>query len=78
MKLTAEEKRDMKVTKQTDGHFCADWDYMSVSAWTVEYECCVDFPKSRLGRIINWFVMLRFNLGWLIGRHLKRAFERHD
>lgn len=54
-----------------DGHYCNDWDGLAVSAWTPEYECCVDFKKSRLGLVINWFAMRRFYLKWwwIVGRY---------
>ena len=55
---------DRKVTSQIDGHYCFDWDELAVSAWTQEYDCCTDFPKSILGRVINRFCVWRFNLGW--------------
>lgn len=62
---------EKKVVKQVDGHYCIDWDELAVSAWTHEYDCCIDFPKSRLGRVINWIVMKRFYLQWwwIVGRH---------
>lgn len=73
--MTFEEqlKQDRKICAQTDGHYCYDWDDMAVSAWATEYDCCSDYPKSRLGRLINWLVMLRFDLcfWWRIGRHRK-------
>jgi hypothetical protein len=53
-----------KVIAQIDGHFCYDWDGLAVSAHTMEYDSCVCFPKSRLGRLINRFAVLRFNFGW--------------
>ena len=65
------EQREAKVAAQLDGHYCFDWDELAVSAWTFEYDCCSCYPKSRLGRIVNWFVMLRFYFDWWwkIGRH---------
>ena len=67
-------ERDRKIAAQIDGHYCYDWDEMAVSAWTPEYDCCSDFKKTRLGRIINRFVMWRFNLGWwwVVGQHAKK------
>lgn len=72
--------REARVLKQRDGHWCMDWDGMAVSAWTNEYDCCTDYPKSHLGRFIGWFVLRWFNLHywWLIGRHFKRASEPRD
>lgn len=63
--------RDAKVCAEIDGHWCYDWDGLAVSAWTTEYDACVDFKKTRLGRVINWFVMRRFELSWwwIVGRH---------
>lgn len=55
------EDRDKRVAAQIDGHYCYDWDEMAVSAWTFEYDCCTDYKKSWLGRIINRVVMWRFN-----------------
>lgn len=74
------ESHEKWMASRIDGHYCSDWDEMAVSAWTYEYDCCTDYKKSLLGRLINWFVMRRFNFGywWNIGRHLKSAFERHD
>jgi len=68
---------EQKVLQETDGHCCSDWDELPVSAWTLEYLCCVDYPKSRLGKFINWFVMLRHNLNWwwVVGRHGERVNE---
>lgn len=68
--VTAQEK---KILAQTDGHWCNDWDGLVVSARTPEYDCCIDFKKTWRGRIINRFVMWRFNLGWWwhVGRHLE-------
>jgi hypothetical protein len=65
------EAMEQKVVKQLDGHFCVEWDGLAVSAWTCEYDCCIDFPTTRLGRIINWFVMAKFNFiwWWRFGRH---------
>ena len=51
---------DRKVVAQLDGHYCYDWDDMAVSAWTPEYDCCVDFKKTLRGRIVNWFFMKWF------------------
>lgn len=64
-------ERERKILAETDGHWCIDWDGLAVSAWTTEYDCCVDYPKSRMGRMINWFVIKRFNFTWwwIIGRH---------
>jgi hypothetical protein len=61
---------EKKVVKQIDGHWCNDWDGLAVSAWTYEYDCCADFKKTLLGRVINQFVMWRFSFGWwwYIGR----------
>ena len=72
--MTEQMSRDRRVAGQIDGHYCADWDELAVSAWCPEYDCCVCFPKSRLGLAINWFVMKRFNLywWWSIGRHMKK------
>ena len=66
--------QEKKIAGQIDGHCCADWDEMAVSTWTPEYDCCSDFKKTCLGRIINRFVMWRFNLGWwwTVGRHLSK------
>ena len=74
MTLAEQMSRESRVANQIDGHYCMDWDEMAVSAWTPEYDCCCDFEKSRLGRIINWYVMLRFNFGWwwTVGRHFKK------
>lgn len=55
---------ERKVLAQVDGHWCNEWDGMAVSSHTMEYDSCIDFPKSQLGRIINWFYVRRFNLGW--------------
>jgi hypothetical protein len=54
---------ERRVLCQQDGHYCPDWDYMAVSAWTTEYDSCL-CAKTRLGRIINLFAVWRFNLGW--------------
>ena len=74
MTLNKQMAWERKVVSQIDGHYCYDWDELPVSAWTCEYSCCGDFEKSRLGRVINWFVMLRFNFGWwwTVGRHFKK------
>lgn len=56
--------RDAEVLKQTDGHFCWEWDGLAVSAWTQEYDSCICFRKSRLGRVINQICAWRFNFGW--------------
>ena len=40
--------QEKKIAGQIDGHYCADWDEMAVSAWTPEYDCCSDFKKTRL------------------------------
>ena len=66
---------EKKVLAQIDGHWCNDWDGLAVSAWTCEYDNCVDFKKTRLGQFINWFVMARFNLlmWWRYGRHIKKS-----
>jgi hypothetical protein len=53
-------EQDRKVLAQVDGHWCNDWDGLAVSAWTPEYDCCVDFDKTLRGRIINWFFMKWF------------------
>jgi hypothetical protein len=60
-----------------DGHFCNDWDGLAVNAWTYEYDCCTDFKKTWRGRIINRFVMWRFNFGWwwYIGRHPQKQVD---
>ena len=58
------EEMDKRVLNQTDGHYCYEWDGLAVSAWTYEYDCCIDFKKTLRGRVINWFVIKRFNLGW--------------
>ena len=58
------EAYDTKVATQIDGHYCSDWVELAVSAWTYEYDGCTCDVKTRLGRIINRFVMWRFNLGW--------------
>jgi hypothetical protein len=65
-------EREKRILAETDGHWCYDWDFLAVSAWTYEYDACVCFRKTRLGRLINRFVMWRFNLGWwwTVGRHL--------
>lgn len=55
---------DAKTLAETDGHFCFDWDGLAVSAWTQEYDCCTDYPKSRLGWLINRYAVWRFNMGW--------------
>jgi len=55
-----EQEHDAKVLPEIDGHFCHDWDGLAVSAWTPEYDCCVCYPKTLLGRLINKFVMWRF------------------
>ena len=64
---------EKKTLGEIDGHYCMDWDGLPVSAWTNEYTCCCCSGKSRLGRVIGWFVLQRFNLSywWLVGRHLK-------
>jgi hypothetical protein len=49
---------DIKILKQIDGHCCYDWDGLPVSAWTPEYDCCMCFKKSRLGKIINLFLRI--------------------
>jgi len=59
MELTAYEK---KVLSEQDGHFCYDWDGLTVSALTPEYGCCVCYPKSWQGRVLNWLFMLWWNL----------------
>lgn len=58
------EAREMKVVLQIDGHYCHDWDGLAVSAWTMEYDACTDYQKTRLGRAINRVVVWRWNLGW--------------
>lgn len=55
-------ERERVVINQIDGHWCYDWDEMAVSAWTPEYEACVCFRKTRLGRFCNKLYMLKFNL----------------
>lgn len=74
-KLPQWEAIEAKVVKQIDGHWCNDWDGLAVSAWTPEYDCCTDFKKTRLGRLVNWFCMKRFNLGWWwhVGRKRKKG-----
>jgi hypothetical protein len=64
-------KQERKTLAEIDGHWCNAWDGLAVSAWTCEYDACDDFKKSRLGRVINRLVMIRFNFGWwlAIGRH---------
>ncbi len=66
--------QERKILAQVDGHWCIDWDGLAVSAWTTEYDCCIDYPKTRLGRLINRYVMWRFNLGWWwhVGRKGKK------
>lgn len=56
--------RDRETLRETDGHFCYDWDGLTVSAWTPEYNCCTCITKSRLGRLINRLCCVRYNLGW--------------
>lgn len=56
------EEREQRVVRQIDGHFCNDWDGLAVSAWTQEYDGCVDFKKSWLGRVINRFCVWQSNL----------------
>jgi len=64
------ERREAEVAAQVDGHYCADWDEMAVSAWTLEYDCCICYKKSLLGRVINWFVKARYDFyyRWKIRR----------
>lgn len=65
---------EAKIVQQLDGHFCNDWDGMAVSAWTYEYDCCVDFKKTLRGRIVNWFVMWKFD--WQAARaQARRDFD---
>lgn len=54
------EQYDRQVVKQLDGHYCYDWDDLAVSAFTPEYGACGDYPKTIIGRIVNWFVMKKF------------------
>ena len=54
---------ERRVLCQRDGHYCPEWDYLAVSAWTPEYDSCL-CDKTRLGRIIGRFAAWRFNLGW--------------
>jgi hypothetical protein len=44
-----------------DAHWCYDWDELPVDAFTPEYDCCVCYPKSLLGRFCNWLYMKWFN-----------------
>ena len=57
-----------------DGHYCNDWDGLAVNAYTFEYPCCTDFKKTWRGRLVNRFVMWKFELGWwwIVGRHLSK------
>jgi hypothetical protein len=52
---------ERKILSEPDGHFCADWDFLTVSALTPEYDCCTCSGKSRLGRLLNWLYMFRWN-----------------
>jgi hypothetical protein len=53
--------RDRMVLSQIDGHYCADWDELPVSSLTLEYTCCVCYPKTLRGRLCNYVFMLWFN-----------------
>lgn len=66
--------RELKVLNQIDGHWCDDWDGLAVSASTPEYQCCGCYPKSRLGRIANWFFMFYFNHIFSRRRYAKNGF----
>lgn len=80
IKLPPITKREARVLKQPDGHWCMDWDGLAVSALTIEYDSCACSGKSKLGRVLNWFVMRWFNLEywWLIGRHRKRISNSYE
>ena len=73
-KLPEWEDYERKVISQIDGHYCADWDELAVSAWTPEYDCCVCFKKTWLGRIVNWLYMHWFNFRWwwYVGRKRRK------
>lgn len=64
--------RDSVILKQTDGHFCYDWDGLAVSALTPEYDACDCYPKSLLGRLLNWLYTLWFNVN---SRHSREGAE---
>lgn len=50
-----------KVLNGPDAHWCYDWDDLPVDAFTPEYDCCVCYKKTLLGKLCNWFYMLWFN-----------------
>lgn len=72
-KMAARYAREAEVLNQIDGHYCPDWDYLEVSARTPEYDCCL-CTKTRLGRLVNWFYMLKFN--WRMNRVMKQTLKR--
>lgn len=43
-----------------DGHWCADWDGLPISAFTPEYDCCTE-EKTFLGRVCGWLYMRYWN-----------------
>ncbi len=50
-----------RILRGPDCHYCYDWDGLPISACTPEYDCCVCYKKTRLGRLVNWLYMWHFN-----------------
>lgn len=56
-----------KILRGPDAHWCNDCG-LPVSAFTPEYDCCVDFKKTFLGRICNRLYMQYWDFRFTMAR----------